>query len=325
MRNAPLWWTLTAVWTALFIGLAIGLRQLQIPFTAAIGAALVAGGIEASLYAATGFASARRWVGGLRHKSLWIAVSTLPAYLIYGIGTGSFNWRAFLLLCLSSAIAAWWYEILPSGLAVDCGFLALLACGLLFGLFPFLYPPVSKQLRTEFIGHVMWLRLGYWVVLAVRNRGDMGFGFVPRRIDWAIGALYFAYCVPVAAVVLWFVQPMRIKENLAWDKTPLVAIGTFIGLLWVVALSEELFFRGMLQPAFSRVLRSTWIGLVVTSTMFGLVHLSFGKFPNWRMVVLAGVLGLFCGRAAQLGGSIRTSMVTHALVVTLYRVFLTPK
>jgi len=326
MRNAPLWWTLTAVWAALFVGVTILLRQLQIPLSAAIGAALVAAGIEASFYAASGFAGARDWVSGLRLKALWIAVSTLPAYLIYSAGTGTFNWRALLLLAALASVIAYWYQVLPRGLATDAGFLALMACGLLTGLFAFLYPPISKQLRSDYIGHVMWLRLGYWVLLVVRSRGEMGFGFIPRRIDWALGLRYFAYCVPVAAVVLWAVQPMRFKTNLEWGKTPLIALGTFAGILWVVALSEELFFRGMLQPAFAKVVRSSWLGLVVTSAFFGLVHLSFGgKFPNWKMVMLAGTLGLFCGRAAQVAGSIRASMVTHALVVTLYRVFLTPK
>jgi len=326
MRNAPLWWTIAAIWAAIFAGGATALRQLQVPLNFVICAAMVAGAIEASFYAATGFAAARDWVRGLPRKSWWIAASTLPSYLIYTRATGTFNWRAFVLLIVLASVAAWWYEVLPRGLATDSGFLLLMACGLLLGLFPFLYPPLSKQLRTEYIGHIMWLRLSYWVVLAIRNKGDMGFGFIPLRRDWLIGARCVAYCVPVAAVVLWLVQPMRFKDNLAWSKTTLVVIGTFVGILWVVALSEELFFRGMLQPAFSKLVSNAWVGLVVTSVAFGMVHLSFGgKFPNWRMVLLAGVLGLFCGRAAQLAGSIRAGMVTHAVVVTLYRVFLTPK
>jgi membrane protease YdiL (CAAX protease family) len=319
-----LWLTLAGVWAAVFIGgAAYLLRPQNTPLSRGIWAAvLLAAAIEVSLYVASGFQVARDLVRRLRLKSLWIAASTLPAYLIYTLGTGTFSWKAFLGLVVLAAVISWWYEVLPAGLWTDFGFLAMIASGLLFGLFAFLYPPLSKSLKTDYIGHVMWLRLSYWVLLTVRDRGDFGFGFIPRREEWAIGARYFTYCVPAAGVVLWAVQPMRLKDHLTWGATPLVVVGTFAGLLWVVALSEELFFRGMLQPAISESFQGAWRGLVATSAMFGLVHLSFGKFPNWRMVLLAGVLGLFCGRAAQVAGSIRASMVTHALVVTLYRVFL---
>ena len=169
----------------------------------------------------------------------------------------------------------------------------------------------------------MWLRLSYWALLAVRDRGDFGFGFFPRREDWAVGVRYFAYCVPVAAVAAWIVQPLRWKDHLSWGTTPFIAVGTFLGVLWVVALSEELFARGVLQSALSEKLGSAASGLLASSSLFGLAHVTFGgKFPNWRMVLLAGVMGWFCGRAAQVAGSIRASMVTHALVVTLYRAFL---
>jgi hypothetical protein len=313
---------------AVLIGGAVYLQHQHTPFSAQVGAAiLVAAAIEASLYVASGFPAARDRVRRLPRKSLWLSASTLPAYLIYSLGMGTFTWKALLVLAALAAIVSFWYRLLPANLLTDAGFLAVIAPGLLTGLIPFLYPPLSKQLRTDYVGHIMWLRLSYWAVLTVRDRadskGDFGFGFLPRRADWKIGAAYFAACVPVAAAVLRAVQPMRLKDHLTWSVTPLVAIGTFFGLLWVVALSEELFFRGLLQPQISKLLGGAVQGLVATSVLFGLVHLGFGgRFPNWRMVLLAGILGLFCGRAAQVAGSIRAGMVTHALVVTLYRVFL---
>jgi len=56
--------------------------------------------------------------------------------------------------------------------------------------------------------------------------------------------------------------------------------------------------------------------LLVTSLLFGLAHLWFRSFPNWRWVPVAAVLGWFCGRARNQAGSIRAGMVTHVLVVT---------
>jgi hypothetical protein len=59
----------------------------------------------------------------------------------------------------------------------------------------------------------------------------------------------------------------------------------------------------------------------VTSLLFGLAHLWFRSFPNWRWVPVAAVLGWFCGRARNQAGSIRAGMVTHVLVVTTWRAF----
>ena len=107
-----------------------------------------------------------------------------------------------------------------------------------------------------------------------------------------------------------------------WWRTLAVLVGTFCGILWVVALSEEFFFRGVLQQALSRLTKSNVAGLVFASVAFGVVHLPFRHFPNWRFSILAGVAGLFYGIAYMRANSIRAAMVTHALVVTVWRVLL---
>ena len=319
----PLWWTLLAVWVAVLVGGTVALRQQQLPLSWAVFAALLAGAIEAGFYVASGFPQAREWVRRLPHRAWWLAGSALPAYLIYSVGAGTFHWRSFLALMVLAAAMAWWFEVLPAGGWADGAFLAFVAFGLLTELAGFFYPPLSAKVKTDYIGRVLWLRQAYWAVLVVRGRGDMGFGFIPKRKDWSIGLRYAAYCAVAASVVLWLVQPMRLKDHLSWSLTPWVLVGTFVGFLWVVALSEELFARGVLQGDLTRALGSEWAGVLVTSAIFGLVHLNYSReFPNWRMVLLAGVLALFCGRAAQVAGSIRASMVTHALLVTLFRVLL---
>jgi membrane protease YdiL (CAAX protease family) len=75
----------------------------------------------------------------------------------------------------------------------------------------------------------------------------------------------------------------------------------------------------MLQPMLSVWLRSEGAGLVLAAIAFGLVHLPFRSFPNWRFAALAALAGIFYGRAYQQTGSIRAAMVTHALVNTTWR------
>jgi len=89
----------------------------------------------------------------------------------------------------------------------------------------------------------------------------------------------------------------------------------------VVALAEEFFFRGFLQVLLAKRLRSETAGLVAASVLFGLAHLWFRSFPNWRFAIAAAVTGVFYGLAFLKAGSIRASMVTHALVVTTWRMF----
>jgi len=93
-------------------------------------------------------------------------------------------------------------------------------------------------------------------------------------------------------------------------------------MLCVVSLSEEFLVRGVLQRWLEEWTGSRAGALLLASAIFGLLHLGMQHaFPNWKWALLAGVLGWFCGRAKNQAGSIRASMVTHALVATTWRAF----
>jgi len=95
----------------------------------------------------------------------------------------------------------------------------------------------------------------------------------------------------------------------------------FLAYLFVLTLAEEFIFRGVLQQWIEEWTRNRNAALALTSALFGAVHLWFRHFPNWKWVIIAGVLGWFCGRARNQAGSIRASMVTHTLVITAWRAF----
>ena len=73
----------------------------------------------------------------------------------------------------------------------------------------------------------------------------------------------------------------------------------------------------------ARGMRSETVGLILASVLFGLAHLAFRPFPNWRFAIVGGIAGVFYGLAFLQARSVRASMVTHALVVTTWRVFFT--
>jgi uncharacterized protein len=103
----------------------------------------------------------------------------------------------------------------------------------------------------------------------------------------------------------------------------LQALGVFLGVLWFVALSEEFFFRGLLQQWLERWTGNASAALIAASVIFGSAHLGFHRiFPNWRWAIVAGILGVFLGLAWRKARSVQASMVTHALIVTVWKVFL---
>ena len=172
------------------------------------------------------------------------------------------------------------------------------------------------------LGQLMWFRTGLFSMVSVRRARNIGFGFWPEASEWKIGAIYFVALLPIAAAAGWalgFARPhLRYR---GWGTLPLATIATFFGVLWVLALAEEFFFRGLLQRWLEEWLHREWVALILASAIFGFVHLWYASFPNWRFAALAGIAGIFYGLAFRQARSIRASMVTHALTVTTWRIF----
>jgi hypothetical protein len=223
-------------------------------------------------------------------------------------------------LAALAAVVSFWYACLPRRPVVDLVFVAVMAAVVLSKLFAGIYLSPWPGLRVDFLGQLMWIRTGALSVLAIRHADGIGLGFWPARREWLIGARHFLLFAPVGVLLglgLGFVrfQPMQA----VWWQTLLLAAGTFAGMLWVVALSEEFFFRGLLQRWLQEWLESRWAGLALASLVFGLAHLPFRGFPNWRFAMVAAAAGVFYGLAFDKAGGIRAAMVAHALVNTAWR------
>ena len=267
--------------------------------------------VEAALYATTGFERLR---SRLARPALLVATALVP-YLIYSTGAGVVRWQSIALLALLAAAVSYWFVVLPRRPVVDLSFLLLM--GLVYGakIFRRIYLDPAADLRVDALGQLMWIRLGLTAVLSFRPMEGIGFGFIPTRRDWWIGLRYFALFVPVAVPLAWALQFGRLQLVEGWWwKAP----ATFAGILWVVALAEEFFFRGLLQQWLDRWIGAR-LGLAVTSSVFGLAHLGFREFPNWKMAAMAAVAGAFYGLAFRAGGGIRAAMAAHAMIVTAWR------
>jgi membrane protease YdiL (CAAX protease family) len=169
----------------------------------------------------------------------------------------------------------------------------------------------------------MLIRTAALAILAIRGNVKAEYRFLPKREEWLTGFRYFAFMLPVIAAAFWALGLVRLRpqpNNAA--LTILLAIGTFFGVLWVVALSEEFFFRGLLQQWIADWTGKSSLALIAASVLFGCAHLSFHRqFPNWRWAIVAAILGIFTGLAWRRSRSVQSAMVTHSLIVTVWLVF----
>jgi membrane protease YdiL (CAAX protease family) len=294
-------------------------RQKNIPLWAAIPI-IAAFLVEYSFYLVPAFEPAREWLS--RHLSRpWLAVlvavgAALP-YLIYSIPTGEFRWTAFLVLSAMIAAVSFWYVALGPSIVADSLFLALLAAIVLSRPFDHIYTSSAVK-GLPILGHLMLIHTGALAALTLRQGEGLSFGFIPSQRELITGVQYFFYFLPVGfPLAMWLgVAHLNFTAGVLLWK----ALAYFFGALWVTALSEEFFFRGLLQHWLTQWTGRPWLSLGAASILYGASHLGFQHaFPNWKMAVVDSFLGCFCGLAFRKTESIRAGMVTHALVVTLWR------
>ena len=292
-------------------GIAYGGAVVAWPFALAL---LVAGLIQLSFYFSLAFTKWREfWT-----PSRLILLAPIP-WLIYSVPCGVFRPHAMVDLIALAAVAALWFHVLPKSRFTDLGFVALMAVPILFGWFGAIYPRPWPKVPTEVLGHVVWIQVGLATVLNVR-RIDPGFGFWPELRHWRAGVLWFVASMPPVLALVYALGFAHFELPATAYKYA-VAIPTFFGILWVVALSEEFFFRGLLQCWFEKWSGRPALAIGLASILFGLAHLGYGRFPNWNMVLVAAVMGVFYGLAYRQGGGVRAAMVAHALVVTTWKTF----
>jgi len=312
--------TVLVVWALGTVAAYLYSQQIGVAWNSVLGL-LPAFLLEAAFYVALGRDDIRKSLEKLPPAMLgfWLWVTALAPYAVAGLGltTTNFAWLAALTL-----VIAFWYVVLPHNGWIDLLFLGILAACMLTKVFEKLYPTPIPKLHLEILGQLMLIRTAVFTLLCLRKIRGVGFGFVPSKKDWMVGTQYYVMFLPVAVVLAMWLKFVTFRwPPHPWWKTSLIALGTFLGILWVVALSEEFLFRGLLQQALDKLSGSKWIGLAAASMLFGSVHLWYRAFPNWRFAVLAAVAGIFYGLAFRSGHGIRASMVTHALVVTTWKTF----
>lgn len=261
-------------------------------------------------------------IEGRRRKAALLWLSALLPYLIFSLSAGTFNRDGFYLLALLSAVLAFWHAVFPRRLAYDLGFLIVAAAPFITKVFPRIYISPDEHLKVAILGQLMWIRVGLIALLVLREWDPGPITLWPKRKEWLVGAFWFAlFILPVSFTAIGLHVLRYLPSPYPWWEWASIATATFFGFFWVVALAEELFFRGVIARAVLDWSNSPVLAVALSALLFGSVHLWFRHFPDWRYSIVAALLGIGCATAYLQTGTIRTSMVTHALTIVCWRLF----
>jgi membrane protease YdiL (CAAX protease family) len=318
----PYFITLAIVWLALVVAANIYAQKYPANSHWIMTGVLPAFAFEAVFFLGAVFADTRRLLSSIDRPStrslLMIATAIVP-FLIVTISAGTYDTHALLLLVCLCGLMSFWWVVFPHRIAYDAGFLVIAAVPLVLKVFGRLYVTPVPRVEISVLGHLMWIRLAL-ISLLVERKFQLGpVGFWPNRREWREGILQYSLAiVPVSLVGIWI-------HFTVWRPLPLApaewlarALGYFFGIMWVVALSEDVF-RSVITQIFLRHGSGKVIAIGASGVIFGAAHLWASDFPNCRYALVAAIAHTFFTVAYLRAGSVRASMVAHALIVTTWR------
>ncbi len=249
----------------------------------------------------------------------------LAVYILYGLGPGRLRLPESLLIP-----AYLGFPILFASLAAKRGeptnrydLLAVV----------FLYVPVeaaalARAWRPADAGipspshpfsQLLGMNLALFCFMAVRPLQGIGFTFRLRKRDVVQALIAFAWFFPVALVFGTTTGFVPFKPHL---PDPALIVPVTLGITLMVALPEEVLFRGLLQNLLQRAAsagRGRAVALLVASVVFGCSHLNNHPLFDWRYVTLATVAGITYGTVYNRTGKVTAAAITHALVDIVWR------
>jgi hypothetical protein len=219
---------------------------------------------------------------------------------------------------------SFWWVLFPHRTAYDIAWLVVAAAPIVLKVFSRLYISPVKQ-DISILGHIMWIRIALTGLL-VQRQFELGpVSFWPKGREWREGLLQFwAGIVPLSVVAMLIHFAIFTPKKYPPALWVALAFGQFFGILWVVAFSEDVF-RTVITRLFFRFKAPVLVAVTGSAVAVGCAHLWYKDFPNWRFAVTATVAHFFYTLAYVRTGSVRASMVTHALTVTAWRMlFISP-
>lgn len=136
------------------------------------------------------------------------------------------------------------------------------------------------------------------------------------KIDWK--RFWFAFAIWGSVTVLFVLIAYLIApENLKWNFHPNKFLGLLlIGILLIPIQTsfEEYFFRGYLMQGLGAKLKSRWIPLIITSVIFGLLHIANPEVEKMGYLIMVYYIGtgFFLGIMTLMDEGLELALGFHA-------------
>jgi membrane protease YdiL (CAAX protease family) len=178
---------------------------------------------------------------------------------------------------------------------------------------------ISSAPDTDFhygFAQALAVNMGVIAFAAWRRFPGIGYRFELDRNQVSVALFYFSVFAAIAIPLGFAIHFIRYSfevSKLAF------APAAFLGIYLLVAVPEEVLFRGLIQNWFERVTTRRIVSLMLASIVFGAAHLNNGPpIPNYRYFLMASIAGIFYGLVWRRTGSVAASAITHALVDTVW-------
>ena len=251
---------------------------------------------------------ALRW----RAARIVAAVALGVPYLVFAIPSGTLDARLAIPMLAVPVLLAVLLEssATPEKLAwQDIATLGVIAAIYILHVLDGAWPHGLGSLPKLYAADV-----ALYLYVVVRRLEGMGYSFAPEGSSVLIGLREWAYFTPFGLGLGFALKFIHFHRQMPSAAEAIAEI--FITFL-LIAIPEEMFFRGILQN-----LLETRLGrpraLAVTAVLFGLSHFNKGATFNWRYVLLATIAGIFYGRAWRAKRQILASTVTHTAVDVIW-------
>jgi membrane protease YdiL (CAAX protease family) len=273
-------------------------------------------------YLAAGFFPARA-AGCAQRLPAWAQVLSpsllCVPYLLVTLSRGTFSWVWLgLYATLPVVIAA---VLLRAG-RTGPGWPEFLILGILGLAVDLRWFEPAWPAHLAVFNKVLLLDAGIYGFVAVRNLDGVGFDLRLRIRDLIIGLREVVFYLPLALALGLGLGFLHLHPFGSIGPVMLQFAGAWIFTFFLIAVPEELFFRGWLQNLLERNM-GRWPALLTTAVLFGLSHFNKRALHfNWRYVLLAAIAGVFYGRAWRRDRRVGASAVTHATVDSIWSLWL---
>ena len=156
----------------------------------------------------------------------------------------------------------------------------------------------------------------YFVVRKLHNQSFISVVTSRNKIDWK--RVFFAFVIwalfsSSMIVTSYFVDPSEIKLQFNLIPFLILAVITLV-LMPIQTSTEELVFRGYLMQGFFNLARNKWFPLVMTSVIFGTMHIFNPEVQKMGYLILVYYIGtgLFLGIITLMDEGTELALGFHA-------------